>query len=179
MLLEALIMGQPLQYMKEGHVNGCGVRLFGLVNPNKERDTEGFDVSFNLYLPGFGLIKGGGLNVTADDFAKRRTGKRKPKPKSLWLKAAGLRATQPRDGGVLQAEDPPEAAMYVTSGIESVVGLFGAIFVGKPIQVGILQHNEPVERVYYGPVALKDSEKAEIAGCIEELSAELPPGSGK
>jgi len=179
MMLEALILGQLSQHMKDGQVNGCGVRLFGLVVPDKVQDTEGFDVSFNLFHPGLGLVKGGGIHVTADDLANRRTGTPRPKPDVLWLRAPGATATQPRDGKYPHAEEPREATMYVTSDLAGVTALFAAIFEGKPVQVGILQHGESVERIYYGRVALKNSEMLELGACIEELSEGFKRRSGQ
>jgi len=167
---EAVITGQPLQYMQEGKVNGCGVRLVGLVEPlPKAKDVEGFDVSFNLYLPGAGFVKGFGFTSSMASFQSMDTQSKKRRPERLWLRANGADATTPRAGSQQQAQDPPEAILYVTNDIDEIIELFSAVMTQQILQVGMKFPGVGVERIYQGSVRMKQSEVATVARCWDEL----------
>src|SRR5262245_4337176 len=58
-MIEMSLVGQPLQYLKDGSVSGCGVRVVGFVPTREERvPREAVDVSFNIFLPFDGMVKG-------------------------------------------------------------------------------------------------------------------------
>lgn len=63
------ISGQPLQYMKDGTVTGCGVRMVG-VRPTAPGRAEIFDVSINVYTSGVSVLKGLSYNALANDATK-------------------------------------------------------------------------------------------------------------
>src|SRR5688572_21265738 len=67
-VVQAQIEGQPLVYVREGAVNGCGVRLFG-----GQAGTVGavpyFDVSFNLWRNGAGIVKAMSYDLRVEELA--------------------------------------------------------------------------------------------------------------
>lgn len=174
MILPARISGQPLQYMKDGRIHGCGIRLVGIVEPTDPSRIEGFDVSLNLYDSGIALIKGGGFLTTAAGMTSGHKNLGGRKPDSLWLKAPGSKATEPISGEVLPAEDPLEAVMYGTSDFDAVRALWEAIMGATPLQVGIRFPQEPVDRIYQGVASLNNTELAQIRDCFSELLAAPP-----
>lgn len=165
---EAVIVGQPMQYMKDGRVSGCGVRLIGLVSPATNNPAIGFDVSFNLDFEGFGFVKGGGLRVYYDGTGRAIQERKVIKPIKLWIRAPGHAATMPAGGRVFDGQDPPQMIMYATS-IDSSAALFLAVSQRRSVQVGVHFLGEATERVFYGVAVLSESESGQLGACISEI----------
>src|SRR5687768_8618807 len=57
---------QPLTHVRDGRVQGCGLRLTG-GEPGKQASSW-FDVSFNLFRRGFGLAQSIAYEITRSDY---------------------------------------------------------------------------------------------------------------
>lgn len=173
-MLEASISGQTLQYLDAGQVNGCGLRFVGIVVPNGLRETEGFDVSVNVSLPGIGMVKGGRFTVTTQDLLQRKPGKAtRERPSALWLRAMGHKATQPHEGKIYPSQDTAGSSIYATDGLADALALFNAVSQQETIQVGIMLRGETVERVYYGMPEVSPGDLHQLASCMDELTKRL------
>lgn len=171
MMISATISGQALQYMKDGRVSGCGIRMVGIEGVRASGPMVVFDASFNTVLPGLGTVKGDSQLVTLAQMQAGQSGQMRPRPVAFWIRAPGSRATQPREGRMIGAITPPEAVMYVTDRLDDVMALFTAVASGKPIQVGIRQRGESVDRVFYGTVTLSDGDRGTVHQCFSDLAA--------
>ena len=167
-LHEAMIVGQPLQYMKDGRVNGCGVRMMGIADSAGPGSSVGFDVSFNVCVDGFGLVKGGAFRVFLGGNPVAVQERVRVKPTSVWIKAQGSVATVPIGNRIHDGQDPPESIFYAVPA-ESSLPLFRAAFQRQSVQVGVHFAGEPTERVFYGMTNMSDSEWSSLRGCIDEL----------
>jgi hypothetical protein len=154
--------------MKDGQVNGCGVRMVGLTDPvGPDKSVEGFDVSFNLYAQGFGIVKGGGFTSTQPQIERGSAGKKR-RPEAVWIKASGKQATQSRDGKVQTSQDTPEAIFYGTD-IRPVLDLLSAVGDGQPIQIGLRFPGAGIDRIYQGVVQMTPEDSSSVGRCMNEL----------
>ena len=180
-LTEVELLGQPLQYLKEGKVDGCGVRIVGLRPLGSPPTTvQGIDVSFNLFAPGVGSVKGllmeGPLSVRTADLP------RKPLSR-IWLRAPGSDATTSSNGQFHESPTDKLALLYTTSSIDSVIALFTATIEKKSIQIGVRAKGTELDRVFFGVVKLSEAESKQIADCLGDFSRnlkqQLPPRQQK
>jgi hypothetical protein len=164
---EAKIEGQPLQYIKEGAVNGCGVRLFSFELNQDLMTGQGWDGSINVWASGVANVKG----LTYDLNIKEMESGKRPKHgeiEKFWLKAPGSRATTPRDGKIFPGEDAG-SILYVTE-IDVALALFDAVFQDKSITVGLRRKGERSDRLYFGRAKLSDAERQQLILCMGEVS---------
>jgi hypothetical protein len=164
------IQGQPLVYMKEGKVDGCGIRFVMVDAPPKFTDTTKitmYDVSFNIYTSGLALIKGGASDATSADFKAGNYSTAKPVLlKTLWIKARGNEATTPLTG--MKRSDDPGMITYVADE-ERVAALFVALAKEEPILVGTQRPEAKSERIFSGKIDVTHSELQEISACVKQL----------
>lgn len=163
--------GQPLQYTKQGVVDGCGVRLVGVTKPVPGvSNVRALDVSFNVMRPGIGLVKGALSTVPVKTVLASKPAQFTPVAiRDVWLKAAGHAATSPIDGKYTQSTTPKQALLYGATA-DSVLGLVDAIEQDAVVQVGVTVAAKDMEHIYFGKVELSAAERAQFASCFAEWS---------
>jgi len=142
--------------------------MLGITDTGRPGPTHGFDVSFNIFRPLTGMLKGGGFVAGVGSQGQSRQPKKNYRPRQLWIKVAGHPAPQPAKGVVLDGRDPPESIMYGAAAAEVLV-LFTTVLQGDPVQVGLQFPNESNERVFHGLVRLSESESTQLRQCLDEL----------
>lgn len=168
------LLGQPLRYMTDGNVSGCGLRVLGGQPTRGTRLWRWFDVSVNMFSDGTGAVKITSQDLNAADVEKGRTGPPKLVPiRSGWLKAPGQPATIPLDGKQRTAADGV-SLLYPAEPERVFAVILGAAF-GDTISVGLRRPTDTNETIYTGKVELSAQESDELAQCIKELVRE-PPG---
>lgn len=172
-VVTADLRGQPLVYLKGGKLSGCGIRVIIVDTPPKLTDATQvpvWDFSFNLYLPGTAAVKIGSYNVSANEI---RSGKFEAKPKNVptamgWLKAPNSEATNPLNG-VGKSEDAG-FILYSTE-LDSVLALFKAQLDQSAVLVGTRREGAKMDRIFSGPIAMSETENAQIVQCLKEFLA--------
>ena len=154
-------------YMKEGAVNGCGVRVLIADLVPGVPVVPVYDLSFNLF-HSYASVKGGSYDVLLEDV---RNGKpwgndsRVPLA-SIWVKAANMPATVPLNG--LHPSEDKGFFLYAAD-VERVTALFLAVGQGESISVGTRRKDAKTERIFTGPIKLEAAEVAELMQCLSEL----------
>jgi hypothetical protein len=170
-VIEAKFDGQPLVYMKEGQVNGCGVRVIIVHVPAVLKENSlitAYDASFNLNSPGYGVVKAGVTEATWADFS---VGLPKGKgraiaPSKFWFKAPGAKATT-ATGKVISGDDPG-TTLYATD-VDPIIALLGAHKANVPILFGVTRPGVSTERIFIGAITMSDGERKQVANCLDEL----------
>ncbi len=166
---------QPLMYMKEGNVQGCGVRLVGVRPPpaisSEKANWQVIDVSFNLSLPGMATIKLSSYDSTPSEL------KANVKPRMVyvergWLKAPSAVGTNPMPGTNYFRGEDPNAVLYVTS-VDSVLSLFKAQAENQTIHIGIRRKGENFERIFAGKLTFNETDASQSSQCFSDLISRL------
>lgn len=159
--------GQPLMYMKDGAVNGCGLRIIGGNPSQTSAIVNMFDVSINVYRSEGAMVKIVSYSTTVAELQTNKPPKT-IKVKSGWLKTPGEKATDPGVNPAVSGDDP-NSILYRTS-IDSAISIFTAYARQQPISVGIFRAADTSERVYYGRINMSSQEMEQHRSCIQELS---------
>lgn len=171
-VIEMSMKGQPLQYTKDGRIDGCGVGIVGTttIDPQIKR-VQVIDVSFNVAFPIVGIIKGGMLEATyAAVMAGNISSATKVRISNIWMKAPNGKPTRPVTGKPIQAESDKSNLMYAT-GASSMLPLVEAVREGHPIQVGFHIPADGLDRVFFGRVEMTQGESAQFADCMQQWLA--------
>lgn len=169
MIEPAIITATPVMQVKDGAVQGCGYRLKAY--PTTFAGQSSFvalDVSFNLFLPGIGLLKGGAQQVVMRDNNPQLTNR---PAESFWLKVEGEKPTTAADGKVLQSPDVGYLLYAVSP--DATARLFAGLATGVPLTVGVRVKGEPIDRIYSGPVQLSDPDRKQGGQCLADLIKEM------
>jgi hypothetical protein len=162
------IDSQPLVYVRSGVINGCGVRLlggeFGPVEP-----IAWFDVSFNIYAQGIGMIKALSYDVRIEEM---KSGKRGPAVpvQGAWIKVDGSMATRPLKG--ISSGEDLGSIVYAASA-DDVFPLFFGLLEGKQFMVAIQRKGQSGERIYAGAPTLDEADAKRISSCLNELASSI------
>ena len=163
-VFSAELTGQPLQYMKDGVVNGCGIRIVAL-RPMGGRVVMAIDVSINVYASGAAIFQAGTYDAELPVGSSK---KGEPLPvASAWIKAQGAVATKPVGRSSMAAADKV-SLIYVTE-LESALAVFRAQARGEPVQVSVTRRGSDIGSIFAGPVTLDASERAQLGACLGEL----------
>lgn len=160
--------GQPLMYMKDGVVHGCGLRIMGGTE-KADGEFRMFDVSLSVYAAGVTILKAVSYDVTPAE-AKSNKPARRVNVVSAWVKAPNEPATKPI-GAVRQSES--EVALLYTTQVDALVAVLKAQSQGAPMNVGIRRLGESAERIQSGPIALSSEERKQLSQCISELRSQI------
>ena len=168
-VVEVEFAGQPIQFTKQGAIDGCGVRLVGVTSPaSAVSSVQVIDVSFNVANPGGGIVKGGLMTMPAKALiAGKLDGAVEVPIKGLWLKAPGEVATHPVDDKFRRTTTHKHSLMYATS-LAPVMALVTAFEEGKPVQVGFRVSSKDMEHVFFGKIAMTEAERAQFEQCYME-----------
>jgi hypothetical protein len=166
--------GQALVYVKDGAIDGCGVRVLVVDVPagySQASLITAYDVSFGLKPSGVAVVQARSTDATLSDYESGDKSRRKAvAPDKFWLKASGARATAPietMNGGMLAGSD--RGAMMYVSDLESVTALFAANGARKPISIGVMRPGMRTERVFSGRINMSDSDRRQVASCLNGL----------
>lgn len=171
------IRGQPLMYMKDGIVEGCGVRFLIIDIVPGRNVVPVYDMSFNLYRT-FAAVKAGSYDVHIDEL---RAGKPMGTEKRVslttaWLKAANTPATTPLNG-MHQSDD--KGFFLYEADVERVTPLFLAVMRGESISVGARREKDKGDRIFAGPVKLDPAELEQLTQCAAELVSDVGTPTAK
>lgn len=167
---QATIRGQPQMLMKDGRPTMCGLRV--VAQPTTFRDPQSptafmLDTSLVMGREGIVLIKGFGIEATADGLAK---GDFKKIPLSaLWFKPEGSRATQPLKDQTSRDEEGI-ALMYADKETFDVYTSFlKSVLEGLNLTIGFRIAQQSDERIISGFISLSKSDMASFIRCNSEL----------
>jgi hypothetical protein len=162
-LITAELVGQPLQYMKDGEVNGCGLRIMG-GSPSGGGRPLFADASVNFYVAGHTLVKVAMFEVTNQQSG--RASPRRIPVQSGWLKAPASSAT-PVLGNAMKGEDG--ASLLYGTEFAPALAVVEAHLDNQPIQIGVRRVDATTETIYAGRIRLEPSEREQFVGCWETL----------
>jgi hypothetical protein len=170
---QATILADPQMQVKQGAVQGCGYRLKALPKSfSGQTSFVALDVSFNLYSPGLGLLKGGALQIAIKDGNFQSANRQ---AENFWMKVEGGKPTAPVDGKVLPSETKG-FLLYAISG-DAIAKLFAGIAAGAPMTIGVRIKGESIDRIYSGAVQLSDLDRKQGGQCLSDLIKEMEAGS--
>jgi hypothetical protein len=165
-MVEVDMTGQPLQYSKGGNIDGCGIRIVGLLPMDAvpANMIKTFDVSVNFWRTGAALGKMIG-EVTLFDVTKVGTGKRLPLY-SGWMKAEGKPSAAPFDNTFKESPTDKGAYLFPVD-LEGALAFIHGSALGSRVQVG-LAWDKKNEWIYFGSVKLSESERNQLTLCLRE-----------
>lgn len=162
-VVPAQMTGQPLQYMRDGSVAGCGLRIIA-VTVNDDLTSEASEVSVNINENGSALFK-------AVAYANFAPGKSSPKPvkvASAWAKAPGAVATKAL--GATFVGDDKLSLLYQTE-VAGAISLMKAQLNSAPVQIDVQRVAQKGYKILAGVVSLTKDEQIQLDGCVTELIA--------
>lgn len=165
-MMEVDLVGQPLSYSKDGVVNGCGVRVVGVISPVPgDKAFKSFDVSANLWKSGQALVKMIGEETPVADPIPSKT--RRVSLRNGWLKAEGKTPAAPIGGDFRASTDDKGAYLFPVAFDGSIEFILAAAR-NERVQVAI-RRDAKAEWIYSGMVRLSDLEKNQILNCLKEV----------
>jgi hypothetical protein len=166
-ILEVDLIGQPLSYTKEGVVEGCGVRVVGVISPVPgDKAFKSFDVSANLWKSGQALVKMIGEETPVADPIPSKA--RRMVLKNGWLKAEGKTSAAPL-GGDFKSSTTDKGAYLFPVAFDGSIDFILAAARGERVQVAV-RRDVKAEWIYSGRVRLSDPEKNQILNCLKDVS---------
>lgn len=150
----------PVVHMRQGVVQGCGVRLTG--GEPDPAVSSWFDVSFNVFRRGFGLAQSIAYEMKPSGYE----GEGRPATvpvQSTWLKAAD-------EGNTRRGENTERRESLVYRLLaDDVLALFEAVASDRPITLGIRQWGQRADVVYTGTPDLSADSRRQIGACLAQL----------
>jgi hypothetical protein len=155
----ALMEAQPVLHVRDGQVQGCGLRLTG-GEPGKQASSW-FDVSFNVFRRGLGLAQSIAYEIRRSEYEGDSRPKQVP-VQSTWLKVS--------DGTARLGENTErrDTLVYMLL-MEDVLALFEAVANGDPVTLGIKRWGQRADAVYTGAPHLSDDSRDRMSTCLAEL----------
>lgn len=167
---QALIIAEPQMQVKDGALEGCGMRLKSMpIDTAGLASTVVIDMSFNIYRSGMTLLKGGAVRIALREPSR---GQASNAPiESFWMKAQSSRPTKPLHGHVMEAENPGYLLYGET--LPEVSKLFNGLVDGTPLTLGVRLKGESIDRIYSGIPRLSDADRAQHAECLGGLVGQM------
>ena len=153
------LVAQPLTHVREGQVQGCGLRLTG--GAAGRAASSWFDVSVNVFGTGGSLVQAIVYELKASEYDGEARPARVP-VRSTWIRV-GEGST--RRGENIERKDTLVYRLLA----EDALALFEALAEGRSIAVGIRRWGEPEESVHKGAPALDEAARAEVGACLGRL----------
>jgi hypothetical protein len=153
------ISAQALIHERDGRVQGCGVRLTG--GEPAAQVSSWFDVSFNLFRPGFGLAQSIAYEI-------RRSADGESRPQKVPVRSTWLRASEgsTRVGENTERRD----SLVYTLLADDVLALFEALASEQPLTVGIKRWTQRADSVYVARPLLNGDSRERISACLAALA---------
>lgn len=167
---QAVIVAEPQMQVKDGAVEGCGMRLKSM-----PIDTTGLtsalviDMSFNIYRSGMALLKGGAVRIPLREASRGQVSN--APIDSFWMKIQSSRPTKPLHGHVMPAENP--GYLLYGEALDEVVKLFDGLADRTPLTLGVRLKAEGIDRIYAGVAQLSDADRAQHAQCLGDLIRQM------
>jgi hypothetical protein len=152
------LTAQPLTHVRDGQVQGCGLRLTG--GKAGRAASSWFDVSVNVFGAGGSLVQSVVYEIKASDDGEARPA-RVP-VRSTWIRVG---EGSPRRGENIERR---KTLVYSLLG-DDALALFEALAEGRTIAVGIRRWREPEESVHKGAPVLDEAARAAVAECLGSL----------
>lgn len=168
-----VFVGQPQILLKDGKVEGCGLR-FGVtgVAAKPTTRTPVFDASLVVYSGAYGLAQVASFaNISAADMEKKVKPKQQ-KTASFSFKVPEHAATVPLEGKSFYSPEDGKSLLYGVAGVDTLAILTAAIS-GEEIQLSVAREGERARRTFRGTVALEDEDKRELANCVDDLVRQM------
>jgi len=156
----AAIEAEPLTYVRDGEVQGCGVRLTG--GEPSTPASSWFDVSFNVFRRGVGIAQSIAYEIRRSDLEGDSRPAKVP-VQSAWL-SGGAGST--RRGENIERRD---SLIYMLAADE-VLALFETVAAGEPLTLGIKRWDQRTDAVYTGTPTLSSDSRLEISTCLARLA---------
>ena len=155
-----LMQAQPLLHVRNGQVQGCGLRLTG-GEPGKQASSW-FDVSFNLFRSGPGLAQSIAYEIKRSEYAGDSRPTQVP-VQSTWLKV--------HDGAARLGENTERRDTLVyTLLMDDVLALFEAVANGDPVTLGIKRWGQRTDVVYTGAPLISSDSRDRMSTCLAGLA---------
>jgi hypothetical protein len=156
----AAIEAQPLTHLRNGQVQGCGVRLTG--GEPSMPSSSWFDVSFNVFRRGLGLAQSIAYEIKRSEFAGDSRPARVPL-QSTWVRGS--------EGNVRRGENLERRdSLIYRLATDEVLALFATVAAGEPVTLGIKRWDQGADAVYIGTPRLSSSSREQISTCLAQLS---------
>ena len=154
-----VVEAQPLTYMRDGTVQGCGVRFTG--GEPGTPSSSWFDVSVNVFNRGVGLAQSIAYEIRRSEFDGESRPERVP-VRSTWVKTA--------EGSTRLGESTErrESLIYRLL-VDDVLAVFEAVATGQPVTLGIRRWGERVDTVYTATPVLTEDSGARMSTCLASL----------
>ena len=167
-MVEAEMTGQPLSYSKNGVVEGCGVRVVGVITPVPgEKTFKTFDISANFWKSGQALVKMIGQELPVANPMPSQA--QRKVLSNGWLKAEGKTPAAPADDGFKESVTDKGAYLFAVN-FESSADFVMAAAQNERVQVAV-NWDGKAEWIYSGTVKITQQEKIQIAQCTKEVIA--------
>jgi len=160
-VIQARMTGQPLQYMREGALTGCGLRIVA-VDVAGDLTSDASEVSLNIDENGNALVK-------AVAYAKFLSGKSSPQPVKVaaaWAKAPGSNATRPL---VTPVSGDDHLSMLYPTELTGALEIMKAQLDGVPVQISVQRPLQRSYRIMSGVVSMTQPEQDQLRNCLTEL----------
>jgi hypothetical protein len=167
---QSIIVGQAQMFVKDGQVTSCGLRLSAQSmssRPNKQGNTLLIDSSLMMGRSGLVLVKGLGINATAEGLSKGQV--ERVELSSFWIKPDDTRATTPKDGKILSGDDDVSILYGDKEPFEVYIGFMKAVAQKKPLSIGFRLASGGDERILRGTIDLSESEMETFISCNRDL----------
>ena len=159
-LAATLMEAHALMHVRDGRVQGCGLRLTG-GEPGKQASSW-FDVSFNVFRRGPGLAQ----SIAYEIRPSGHDGESRPAKvpvQSTWLKVS--------DGATRLGENRERRdALIYTLVMDDVLALFEAVANGDPVTLGIKRWGQRAGAVYTGAPRLSSDSRHRMSACLADLA---------
>lgn len=153
---------QPLTHMRDGKVQGCGLRITG-GEPGVPASSW-FDVSFNVFARGMGLAQSIAYELRRSEYE----GDSRPATvpvRSTWVRTGEGSA---RRGESSERRD----SLIYTLLVEDVLALFEAVAESRAVTLGVRRWDQPADSVYTGTPLLSDDSRTKVSACLDRLELE-------
>lgn len=150
---------KPLTHVREGVVNGCGVRLTG-GQPGTPASSW-FDVSFNVFRRGIAIVQSIAYEIARSEY----DGESRPATvpvQSTWLTATDTNAR-------LGENTERRGALVYRMLVDDALALFEAVATGQAVTLGIRRWGERIDSVYTATAVLDADSRRKVGACLAAL----------
>lgn len=168
---EAMMVGEPLIYGKDGKLTGCGIRVIAMDEvPKAGAVVLVIDSSIQLDMKLAGMMVKFVASRTAmvDGAPVVRS---RPAIDSAWFRADGFTPTNPREGRTLPTMEPPGGVLYVTVNLKNDLEIMLAMLMGKTVELRVKLKGASGDTVRFGKVVMSDAEATRVQSCLDDLLA--------
>ena len=157
------VIGEPLQYSKDGKFQGCGVNFRFLEDSrNPQLNYATFSVNFYADNLNAALLK---TTYSKATFSSNPPLTQKKKIDSSWVR---LNSGNPL--GTLKTMKGEEDSILSITESSKALEFLSEILEGSPkFQLGIKESSKQIELIMYGSALIKDEDKMQMANCFKEL----------